>query len=104
MSPAGTASNGERFKYQRHRPEQTLLYQLIECHYDEFSSLLAAQGTNGIYKINSIILSNILTNFVFILLAMAKLQVQMMQILLTLEILGGNGNAEAFFNYQMCLE
>lgn len=45
MSSAGIASNGERFTYQRHRPEQTLLYQLIERHYDEFQSLLAAQGT-----------------------------------------------------------
>ncbi|MFT5677408.1 MAG: ribosomal protein S27E, partial [Paraglaciecola sp.] len=44
MSSAGIASNGERFAYQRHRPEQTLLYQLIEHHYDEFQSLLAAQG------------------------------------------------------------
>lgn len=45
MPQAGTASNGERFKYQRHQPEQTLLYQLVERHYDEFQSLLAAQGT-----------------------------------------------------------
>jgi len=45
MQQAGTASNGERFKYQRHQPEQTLLYQLVERHYDEFQSLLAAQGT-----------------------------------------------------------
>ena len=45
MSPAGSASNRERFKYQRHRPEQTLLYQLIERHYDEFQSLLAVHGT-----------------------------------------------------------
>lgn len=45
MQQARTASNGERFKYQRHQPEQTLLYQLVERHYDEFQSLLAVQGT-----------------------------------------------------------
>lgn len=45
MPPARTASNGKRFKYQRHQPEQTLLYQLVERHYDEFLSLLAKQGT-----------------------------------------------------------
>jgi hypothetical protein len=45
MPPARTASNGKRFKYQRHQPEQTLLYQLVERHYDEFQSLLATQGT-----------------------------------------------------------
>jgi hypothetical protein len=45
MSPAGIASNDERFKYQRHRPEQTLLYQLVERHYDDFQSLLATRGT-----------------------------------------------------------
>ena len=31
MSPPGIASNGERFKYQCHRPEQTLLYH--SCSY-----------------------------------------------------------------------
>ena len=45
MSPLGIASNGERFEYLRHRPEQTLLYQLVERHYDKFQSLLAVQGT-----------------------------------------------------------
>jgi hypothetical protein len=39
MSSAGIASNGYRFKYQCHRPKQTLVYQLIERHYDEFQSL-----------------------------------------------------------------
>lgn len=30
--------------YERHRPEQTLLYQLIERHYPAFQTLLSAQG------------------------------------------------------------
>jgi ribosomal protein S27E len=30
--------------YQRHRPEQTLLYQIIERHYPEFRDVMAMQG------------------------------------------------------------
>jgi hypothetical protein len=30
--------------YKRHRPEQTLLYQIIELHYPEFSDVMASQG------------------------------------------------------------
>ncbi len=30
--------------YQRHRPEQTLLYQIIEQHYPDFADHLAAQS------------------------------------------------------------
>ena len=30
--------------YQRHRPEQTLLYQIIERHYPEFRDVMATQG------------------------------------------------------------
>jgi hypothetical protein len=30
--------------YQRHRPERTLLYQLIERHYPEFRDVMAMQG------------------------------------------------------------
>ncbi len=30
--------------YQRHRPEQTLLYQIVEQHYPEFRDVMAAQG------------------------------------------------------------
>ncbi len=30
--------------YERRRPEQTLLYQLVETHYPDFSDVLAAQG------------------------------------------------------------
>jgi hypothetical protein len=29
--------------YQRHRPEQTLLYQIIERHYPQFRDVMAAQ-------------------------------------------------------------
>jgi len=32
------------FQYERHRPEQTLLYQLIERHWPAFKDMLAAQG------------------------------------------------------------
>lgn len=32
-------------RYQRHRPEQTLLYQIIEQHYPAFTAHLAQQGT-----------------------------------------------------------
>jgi hypothetical protein len=30
--------------YKRHRPEQTLLYQIIERHYPELSDVMAMQG------------------------------------------------------------
>ena len=44
---AGTEANlGERgYRYERHRPEQTLLYQLVEQYYPAFVAQLAAQGT-----------------------------------------------------------
>ncbi|MFZ9038090.1 MAG: transposase zinc-binding domain-containing protein, partial [Gammaproteobacteria bacterium] len=31
-------------QYVRHKPEQTLLYQIIEQHYPAFSSLMEQQG------------------------------------------------------------
>ena len=31
------------FVYERHRPEQTLLYQIIEQHYSDFLSTIEAQ-------------------------------------------------------------
>ena len=31
-------------RYQRHCPEQTLLYQLVERYYPELSELMARQG------------------------------------------------------------
>ena len=30
--------------YQRHRPERTLLYQIVECHYPAFVEHLAEAG------------------------------------------------------------
>ena len=50
MSPkvvaARTADEGwGADNYQRHRPEQTLLYRIIERHYPVFTDQLAAQGT-----------------------------------------------------------
>ena len=33
------------YRYQRHRPEQTLLYQIIEQYYPAFTAHLAEQGT-----------------------------------------------------------
>ncbi len=43
----GTKANlGERgYRYERYRPEQTLLYQLVEEYYSAFVAQLAAQGT-----------------------------------------------------------
>jgi len=39
-SPAGGA-----VRYERHRPETTLLYQLVDEHYPTFADRMAAQGT-----------------------------------------------------------
>ena len=46
MTPAGPdrMSGGVVFAYVRHRPEQTLLYQLIERHWPEFLSHLSETG------------------------------------------------------------
>ena len=30
--------------YQRHRPEETLLYQIVAQHYPAFAALMSAQG------------------------------------------------------------
>ena len=38
--PAGSA-----VRYERHRPETTLLYQLVETHYPIFAAQLATRGT-----------------------------------------------------------
>lgn len=40
---AGTGSGAVR--YQRHRPEETLLYRIVEQHYPEFAAHLAGEGT-----------------------------------------------------------
>jgi hypothetical protein len=37
-------SGDEVFAYARHKPEQTLLYQLIERHWPEFQSHLGQSG------------------------------------------------------------
>jgi hypothetical protein len=34
----------QREKYKRHRPETTLLYQLVERYYPDFTPNLAEQG------------------------------------------------------------
>jgi hypothetical protein len=31
-------------RYQRHRPEQTLLYQIVDEYYPVFAALMAEQG------------------------------------------------------------
>lgn len=43
---ARTAGTGwGAYRYQRHRPEQTLLYRIVEQHYPTFTAHLAEQGT-----------------------------------------------------------
>lgn len=43
---ARTADEGwGAHRYQRHQPEQTLLYRIIEPHYSAFTAHLSAQGT-----------------------------------------------------------
>jgi hypothetical protein len=46
--PAGTevSVGGSGYHYERHRPEQTLLYQLVDGYYPAFVAQLAAQGTH----------------------------------------------------------
>jgi len=45
--PAGgeASPDGGAFRYARHRPERTLLYQIVEEYYPAFVSHLAAQAT-----------------------------------------------------------
>lgn len=45
MDPARIAAGTGHAVYQRYRPEDTLLYQLVERYYPELERLLAAQGT-----------------------------------------------------------
>ena len=47
VSPVGSeaGSSGGAPAYARHRPEQTLLYRLVEEHYPAFKAHLAAQGS-----------------------------------------------------------
>lgn len=45
MDPARKAETSNAAHYRRHRPEDTLLYQLVARYYPELERLLAAQGT-----------------------------------------------------------
>jgi len=40
----GAARDRVAGRYQRHRPEQTLLYRIVEQHYSAFTAHLAVQG------------------------------------------------------------
>lgn len=44
MSLARMTAPAPTLPYERHRPEETLLYQLIETHYPAFRAQLEAQG------------------------------------------------------------
>lgn len=46
LTAAASNAEGNRSlaRYQRHRPEQTLLYRIIEQHYPVFTTHLAEQG------------------------------------------------------------
>ena len=46
QKPAGreASQDGGSVEYERHRPERTLLYQLIEAHYPAFETQWAAEG------------------------------------------------------------
>jgi len=44
MLTARTAEGDVAPGYERHRPEKTLLYQIIEQHYPDFLSAMEAQG------------------------------------------------------------
>lgn len=44
MRTAGNAGREATPGYERHRPEQTLLYQIIEQHYPSFLGHLEQQG------------------------------------------------------------
>jgi ribosomal protein S27E len=41
----------QHFTYRQHRPEQTLLYQLVERHYPEFKEILSQQGKSLPYHV-----------------------------------------------------
>ena len=50
MLQTGIAGLGDQLpgtsasRYERHRPEQTLLYQIVDKHYPDFLAQLAAEG------------------------------------------------------------
>ncbi len=43
MLSAKSAEKATGLAYERHRPEQTLLYQIVERHYPDFLSAMEAQ-------------------------------------------------------------
>jgi len=43
-TPVGTSSFANSPRYQRHQPEQTLLYQLVDKYYPAFLQHQAAEG------------------------------------------------------------
>lgn len=43
-SPVGKLAPTNQPRYQRHQPEQTLLYQLVQEHYPAFQEHQAAEG------------------------------------------------------------
>jgi hypothetical protein len=47
MAQAGKDASpvGGAVRYERHRPETTLLYQLVDAHYPVFADRMVAQGT-----------------------------------------------------------
>jgi hypothetical protein len=45
-------------KYKRHRPETTLLYQLVERYYPEFAASLAEQGKHFPNMLNVSLMSS----------------------------------------------
>ena len=42
--PAGGEASQGSVRYERHRPERTLLYQLVEEYYPAFEAQWAAEG------------------------------------------------------------
>ena len=46
----------EHSTYKRHRPEQTLMYQLVEQHYPEFLEQLSVYGVQNSAEANIVVL------------------------------------------------
>ena len=48
MSTGATAGSRDKeagaYRYQRHQPENTLLYRIVDRYYPEFKAYLAEQG------------------------------------------------------------
>jgi hypothetical protein len=58
QSTCGSESTGGSH-YSRHRPESTLLYQIIERHYPQFLASLGASGRNLIQRFGSALNLNV---------------------------------------------